>query len=78
MAFNFNLRRYNLACINYCHIICHTNTLGSFALNRIVIRRGATLGTESRIMGGVVVGQDAVLLEHTMAGSVRSEQGPVK
>jgi acetyltransferase-like isoleucine patch superfamily enzyme len=55
------------ACVNFAHIICHTNTLGSFALNHIVIKSGATLSTESRIMGGVVVGEDAVLLEHTMA-----------
>lgn len=53
--------------INFAHIICHTNTLGSFALNHIVIKSGATLSTESRIMGGVVIGEDAVLLEHTMA-----------
>ena len=51
------------ACVNFAHIICHTNTLGSFALNHIVIKSGATLSTESRIMGGVVVGEDAVLLE---------------
>ena len=55
------------ACVNFTHIICHTNTLGSFALNHIVIKSGATLSTESRIMGGVVIGEDAVLLEHTMA-----------
>ena len=53
--------------INFAHIICHTNTLGSFALNHIVIKSGATVGTESRIMGGVVIGEDSVLLEHTMA-----------
>ena len=57
----------DLACINFAHIICHTNTLGSFALNHIIIKSGAALGTESRIMGGVVIGKDAVLLEHTMA-----------
>jgi acetyltransferase-like isoleucine patch superfamily enzyme len=55
------------AAVNFAHIICHTNTLGSFALNRIVIKSGATISTESRIMGGVVVGEDSVLLEHTMA-----------
>ena len=55
------------ACVNFAHIICHTNTLGSFALNHIVIKSGATLSTESRIMGGVVIGEDSVLLEHTMA-----------
>ena len=54
------------ACVNFTHIICHTNTLGS-RLNHIVIKSGATLSTESRIMGGVVIGEDAVLLEHTMA-----------
>ena len=55
------------AAVNYAHIICHTNTLGSFALNHIVIRSGATLSTESRVMGGVVIGEDSVLLEHTLA-----------
>ena len=55
------------ACVNFAHIICHTNTLGSFALNHIVIKSGATLSTESRIMGGVVIGSDSVLLEHTLA-----------
>ena len=55
------------AAVNFAHIICHTNTLGSFALNHIVIKSGAALGTESRIMGGVVIGEDSVLLEHTMA-----------
>jgi hypothetical protein len=57
----------DLACVNFSHIICHTNTLGSFALNHIIIKSGATLSTESRIMGGSVIGEDAVLLEHTMA-----------
>jgi acetyltransferase-like isoleucine patch superfamily enzyme len=57
----------DLACINFAHIICHTNTLGSFALNTIVVKSGATLSTESRVMGGVVIGEDAVLLEHTLA-----------
>ena len=55
------------ACVNYSHIIAHTNTLGTFALNRITIRERATLCAESRVMGGVVVGHDAILLEHTMA-----------
>ena len=54
------------ACVNFTHIICHTNTLGSFALNHIVIKSGATLSTESRIMGGVVMARTGAP-EHTMA-----------
>ena len=55
------------ACINFAHVIAHTNTLGAFALNNIVIRERATLCMESRVMGGTSVGADSILLEHTLA-----------
>ena len=55
------------ACINYAHVIAHTNTLGAFALNNILIRERATLCMESRVMGGTSVGADSILLEHTLA-----------
>jgi len=55
------------ACINFAHVISHTNTLGAFALNNIVIRERATLCMEARVMGGTSVGADSILLEHTLA-----------
>jgi hypothetical protein len=55
------------ACINFAHVIAHTNTLGAFALNNILIRERATLCMESRVMGGTSVGADSILLEHTLA-----------
>lgn len=55
------------ACINFAHVIAHTNTLGAFALNNILIRERSTLCMESRVMGGTKVGADSILLEHTLA-----------
>ena len=55
------------ACINFAHVIAHTNTLGAFTLNNILIRERATLCMESRVMGGTSVGADSILLEHTLA-----------
>jgi len=55
------------ACINFAHVIAHTNTLGAFSLNYVVIRERATLCSESRVMGGSVIGADAILLDHTLA-----------
>ena len=55
------------ACVNFAHVIAHTNTLGTFSLNTVIIRERATLCSESRIMGGSVIGPDAILLDHTLA-----------
>ena len=55
------------ACVNGAHVICHTNTKGAFALNRIGVGARATLCNDARVMGGVLVEEDATLLEHTMA-----------
>jgi hypothetical protein len=55
------------ACVNFAHVIAHTNTLGTFSLNTVIIRERATLCSESRVMGGSVIGPDAILLDHTLA-----------
>ena len=52
------------ACVNFAHVIAHTNTLGTFSLNTVIIRERATLCSESRIMGGSVIGPDAFARPH--------------
>ena len=53
------------ACVNGAHVICHTNTRGTFALERIVVGARATLCNDARAMGGVVVEEDATHDSHT-------------
>ena len=55
------------ACVNEAHVICHTNSKGAFALAPIRVGARATLCSDARLMGGVVVEEGATMLEHTLA-----------
>ena len=55
------------ACINHAFVICHTNTKGSFALNRVQIGPLCTLRTYGRLMAGGIMEDCSILLEHTLA-----------
>ena len=52
--------------INDASLVGHINSGGHFNLNEIVVGRGSVLRTGSRVLSGGVVGQESVLLEHTL------------
>ncbi|KAJ1551615.1 hypothetical protein HK096_006770 [Nowakowskiella sp. JEL0078] len=52
--------------IDNASVICHINSKGQFSLNPLVIREGASLRANSRLLSGAEMDEDAVLLEHTL------------
>lgn len=46
------------------HIICHYATKGYLVVSRVKIKRGATLGLKSTIMGDVEIGENALIAPH--------------
>ncbi|KAJ1551606.1 hypothetical protein HK096_007049 [Nowakowskiella sp. JEL0078] len=52
--------------IDNASVICHINSKGQFSLNPLVIREGASMRAQSRLLSGAEMDEDAVLLEHTL------------
>ncbi|KAJ1565713.1 hypothetical protein HK096_011371 [Nowakowskiella sp. JEL0078] len=47
-------------------VICHINSKGQFSLNPLIIRDGASMRAQSRLLSGAEMDEDAVLMEHTL------------
>ncbi|KAJ1561148.1 hypothetical protein HK096_005812 [Nowakowskiella sp. JEL0078] len=52
--------------IDNASVICHINSKGQFSLNPLIIRDGASLRAQSRLLSGAEMDEDAVLMEHTL------------
>jgi acyl-CoA synthetase (AMP-forming)/AMP-acid ligase II/acetyltransferase-like isoleucine patch superfamily enzyme len=54
------------ACIDDASLVCHINTKGHFALNKLEVGRGAVMRFGSRLLSGASMGDYSTLLEHTL------------
>ncbi|KAL3419311.1 peroxisomal-coenzyme a synthetase [Phlyctema vagabunda] len=56
-------------------LVCHINSRGNFSLNRLNVGDRSVLRSGSRLLSGATMGNDVVLLEHTliMAGDVADD-----